>query len=80
VLQATIATLKELEARCATAAEQGDLLATAIDDLNTRFSAVHKALMHTQGDTNASHQQASLSSSCHREPRHADVPRAHTVL
>jgi hypothetical protein len=79
VLQSTIASLKELETRCNTTAEQGDLLATAIDDLDSRFSAVHKALMHTQGSSSMRHRDPSGSSSLHKEPRQGDH-RAETVL
>lgn len=48
VLQATIESMKELERRCGTAAEQGDMLAGVVDSLEHRITVIQRAIMHPQ--------------------------------
>jgi hypothetical protein len=58
VLQSTISTLKELEARCSTAAEQGDMLAASVDDIQHRMGIMQRALMTDVGTAAAAKTQS----------------------
>jgi hypothetical protein len=48
VLQSTIESMKELERRCGTAAEQGDMLAGAVGSLEHRIALIQRAIMLPQ--------------------------------
>ena len=86
VLQSTIASMKELESRCNTTAEQGDMLATAMDELQHRLAVMQKAILHPQpggsraaDGAHADGLVATLRSS-RRETRGNSPGRAQSVL
>lgn len=79
VLQSTIASMKELEGRCNTAAEQGDLLATSIDELERRIAVIQRAIMQQA----PAGEQAGLAGALRggrREPRGASPDRTRSAV
>jgi hypothetical protein len=48
VLQETINALKQLEKRCATSAQQGDMLAGAVEEVQHRLGTMQRALVPSQ--------------------------------
>ena len=77
VLQSTIATMKELEKRCGTTAEQGDMLASSVNELEHRVTVMQRALLQTQqGDAGAGRVQPG---SWRQESGHSSASREHAA-
>jgi hypothetical protein len=58
VLQETINALKQLEKRCATSAQQGDMLAGALEEVQHRMGTMQRALVpaHAQAPARAAYE------------------------
>ena len=78
VLQSTIASMKELEGRCNTAAEQGDLLAGSMDELERRITVIQHAIMQ-QAPAGVQAGLASTLRGGRREPRGASPDRTRSA-
>lgn len=53
VLQETINALKQLEKRCATSAQQGDMLAGAVEEVQHRMGTMQRALVPPDAQASA---------------------------
>lgn len=77
MLQSTIATMKELEKRCGTTAQQGDLLAGSINELEHRVTVMQRALLQTQqGGADVGREQPG---SWRQESGHSSAGRLHAA-